>query len=63
VIIRECQAYIDRATQDRIGRELRIIFAEAFRQPLLDRLLGALRAIQEAEKVANRSERAAAAQR
>jgi hypothetical protein len=59
----QCQAFLDRATQDRIGRELRTIFAEPFQQPLPDRLLGALRAIQETEKDADRSGRAAAAQR
>ena len=48
------QAYLDRATQDRIGRELRVIFAEPFQQPLPDTLLGALRAIQDAEKGVNR---------
>jgi len=52
-----CQAYLDRATQDRIGRELRVIFAEPLQQPLPDRLLGALRAIQDAEKSVNRSGR------
>ena len=43
------QPYLDRATQDRIGRELRVIFAEPLAQPLPDKLLGALRAIQDAE--------------
>lgn len=49
------QAYLDRATQDRIGRELRVIFAEPFGQPLPDKLLGAVRAIQDAEKGVNHS--------
>jgi hypothetical protein len=50
------QAYLDRATQDRIGRELRVMFAEPLRQPLPDRLLGALRAIEEAEEAVTRVE-------
>ena len=53
------QAYIDRATQDRIGRELRVVFADPLRQPLPDKLLGALRAIEDAEQGATRAKRPA----
>ena len=50
-----CHAYLDRATQDRIGRELRAVFTEPLQEPLPDNLLGALRAIQNAERDVNRS--------
>ena len=49
------QGYLDRAAQERIGRELRVIFAESLGQPLPDKLLGAIRAIQDAEKDVNHS--------
>jgi hypothetical protein len=46
-----------RATQDRIGRELRVVFAEPLHEPLPDRLLGALRALEDAEQGMTRMER------
>jgi hypothetical protein len=52
-----CYPYVDRATQDRIGRELRVLFAAPLQQPLPDRLLGALSALQDAETPVKRSER------
>jgi hypothetical protein len=55
------QGCLDRATQDRIGRELRVMFGESLQQPLPDKLLRALRAIQDAEENVARADRAVAA--
>jgi hypothetical protein len=55
-----CQANLDRATRERIGHHLRVIFAEPMHQPLPDRMLSALHAIQDAETAANRLRRTAA---
>ena len=41
---------IDRATQDRIGSKLRAMYSELLREPLPDKLLLTLQAIEQAQE-------------
>jgi Anti-sigma factor NepR len=43
-------AQIDRMVQDRIGHQLRAMYSNLVRQPLPDRLVASLRAVEEAEE-------------
>jgi hypothetical protein len=44
------KARIDRATQDRIGAKLRTMYSELLREPLPDKLLLTLQAIEQAQE-------------
>jgi hypothetical protein len=46
---RSTKPQVERAAQDHIGRQLRTMYSALVRQPLPDKLLAALRAIDEAE--------------
>jgi hypothetical protein len=44
------KAQVGRAAQDRIGHQLRSMYSALVRQPIPDKLLATLRAIEEAER-------------
>jgi hypothetical protein len=44
------KAHVDRATQDLIGCQLRTMYSELLAQPLPEKLLSALLAVQDAEE-------------
>jgi hypothetical protein len=54
---------IGRQAQDRIGRELRVMYAEAVTQPLPDQLFALLQAFEDAEAAQRRLREAVAALR
>jgi Anti-sigma factor NepR len=43
------KAQVDRAAQDRIGRQLRAMYSDLAKQPVPEKLLATLRAFEEAE--------------
>jgi hypothetical protein len=53
---RSSKAQVERAAQDRIGRQLRTMYSALVRQPLPEKLLATLRAIDDAEKGSSQSD-------
>jgi hypothetical protein len=50
------KGHIDRAAQDSIGRQLRAMYSELLREPLPEKLLATLRALEQADDGGTRPE-------